>query len=66
MQPPQPTRLPQPGYKRLAVIAAIFAVLVLVACGGAGQKARDFEVVQYDGDTFRLSEETRGLSLIHI
>jgi len=64
MQPTQPTRLPQPGYKRLAVIAAIFAVLVLVACGGSGQKARDFEVVQYDGDTFRLSEETRGHAVV--
>ncbi len=43
----------------MTVIAvAVAAIVLLVACGGSGQSARDFEVVQYDGETFRLSQET--------
>ena len=38
--------------------AALIGILFLVACGGSGQAARDFEVTQFDGATFRLSEET--------
>ena len=42
-----------------AVIFLILAgVIVFVACGSSGQTARDFEVVQFDGNTFRMSEET--------
>ena len=49
---------------RLAVTLTIFTVFLLVACGGSGQKARDFEVVQFDGDTFRLFEETEGQAVV--
>ena len=43
----------------IAVIFLILAgVIVFVACGSSGQTARDFEVVQFDGNTFRMSEET--------
>ena len=43
----------------IAVIFLILAgVIVFVACGSSGQTARDFEVVQFDGNTFRLFEET--------
>ena len=44
---------------RMTVIAvALVAIVFLMACGGSGQTARDFEVVQFDGETFRLSQET--------
>ena len=43
----------------IAVIFLILAgVIVFVACGSSGQTARDFEVVQFDGNTYRMSEET--------
>ena len=43
----------------IAVIFLILAgVIVFVACGSSEQTARDFEVVQFDGNTFRMSEET--------
>ena len=42
----------------MAAVAVLFGVILLLACGGSGQSARDFEVVQYDGETFRLSQET--------
>ena len=43
----------------IAVIFFILAgVIVLVACGSSGRTARDFEVAQFDGNTFRMSEET--------
>jgi len=43
----------------MTVIAvALVAIVFLMACGGSGQTARDFEVVQFDGETFRLSQET--------
>lgn len=45
-------------FRHLAVLAALVGTVLLVACGGSGQAARDFEVVQFDGETFRLSEET--------
>ena len=42
----------------IAVIFFILAgVIVLVACGSSGRTARDFEVAQFDGNTFRMSEE---------
>jgi peroxiredoxin len=44
--------------KRFLVFATVLACLVLlVACGSSGERARDFEVVQFNGDTFRLSQE---------
>ena len=40
------------------VAVALAGIVFLMACGGSGQTARDFEVVQFDGATFRLSQET--------
>ena len=43
----------------IAVMLLVLAgVMVLVACGSSGWTARDFEAVQFDGNTFRLFEET--------
>ncbi len=44
--------------RHLLVAVALVGAVFLVACGAPGQTARDFEVVQFDGATFRLSEET--------
>ena len=45
---------------RMRVAAVVLAMIVLiVACGGSAQTARDFEVVQFTGERFRLSEETK-------
>ncbi len=41
----------------LIVVAALAGLVLLVACGGSGERARDFEVVQFNGETFRLSQE---------
>lgn len=49
---------------RLAAVLALVTLVLLVACGGSGQKARDFEVVQFNGDTFRLSEEIEGQAVV--
>ena len=50
---------------RTIAIAAAFAGIVLqAACGGSGQNARDFEVDLFDGETFRLSEETPGNAVV--
>jgi peroxiredoxin len=47
-----------PYLKRFLVFGAVLAGLVLlVACGSSGESARDFEVVEFNGDTFRLSQE---------
>jgi peroxiredoxin len=40
------------------------SIVLLVACGGSGQAARDFEVVQFGGETFRLSEETKDNAVV--
>ena len=42
----------------LVVVAALAGLILLVACGGSRERARDFEVVQFNGETFRLSQET--------
>ena len=39
------------------IVAALAGLILLVACGGSGERARDFEVVQFNGETFRLSQE---------
>ncbi len=44
--------------RHLPVAVALVGAVFLVACGGSGQTARDFEVAQFDGATFRLSAET--------
>ena len=41
----------------LVIVAALAGLILLVACGGSGERARDFEVVQFNGETFRLSQE---------
>ncbi|PKB59424.1 MAG: hypothetical protein BZY83_01865 [SAR202 cluster bacterium Casp-Chloro-G2] len=38
-------------------------ILFLLACG-SGERARDFEVTQFDGATFRLSEETKSQAVV--
>ena len=40
----------------LAAALALVGIVLMVACGGSGDTARDFEVVQFDGETFRLSQ----------
>ncbi len=42
--------------RNLAVALALAGIVLLMACGGSGETARDFEVVLFDGETFRLSE----------
>ena len=41
----------------LVIVAALAGLILLVACGASGERARDFEVVQFNGETFRLSQE---------
>jgi peroxiredoxin len=50
--------------RHLAVLAALLGIALLVACGGSAQTARDFEVVQFDGETFRLSEEAEDHAVV--
>ena len=52
----------KPGH--LAIVLAMAGIVLLMACGGSGETARDFEVVQYDGETFRLSEVTEGHAVV--
>jgi len=41
------------------IVASLLGIVLLTACGGGSeQAARDFEVVQFDGSIFRLSQET--------
>ena len=49
----------------IAVMLLVLAgVMVLVACGSSGRTARDFEAVQFDGNTFRLFEETNDNAVV--
>ena len=41
----------------LVIVAALAGLILLVACGSSGERTRDFEVVQFNGETFRLSQE---------
>ena len=50
--------------RRLIFLLAGVGIVLLMACGGSGQTARDFEVVQFDGATFRLSEETGSQAVV--
>ena len=50
--------------RRFFITVALVGVVLLVACGGSGQTARDFEVVQFDGVTFRLSQETADQAVV--
>ena len=49
---------------RLAILLAGVGIILLVACGGSGQTARDVEVVQFNGETFRLSQETESHAVV--
>ena len=44
------------GLKQLAIALTLVGIALMVACGGSGETARDFEVVQFNGETFRLSQ----------
>ena len=52
------------GLKRLAIALTLVGIVLIAACGSSGETARDFEVVQYDGETFRLSEVTKGHAVV--
>ncbi len=39
-------------------------IVFLMACGGTAERARDFEVVQFDGAVFRLSQETESQAVV--
>ena len=45
------------------ILAALVGILLLTACD-SGRAARDFEVVQFDGATFRLSQETKSQAVV--
>ena len=49
---------------KVTFICALVATVLAVSCGGAGQNAREFEVVQFNGDTFRLSEEGKNHAVV--
>jgi len=44
--------------RHLPISLAGAGIVFLMACAGTAQSARDFEVVQFDGATFRLSQES--------
>lgn len=48
----------------ILVVVALAEILLLAACGGSGQRAQDFEVVQFDGETFRLSQESESHAVV--
>lgn len=43
---------------------AVAGIVLLLACGSSGRTARDFEVIQFDGATFRLSQETENHAVV--
>ncbi|MAF38089.1 MAG: hypothetical protein CL696_04265 [Chloroflexi bacterium] len=61
---PIPGALSRFKRRHLAVAIALMGIMLLVACGGSREVARDFEVVEYDGDTFRLSEVSMGHAVV--
>ena len=52
------------SHRHLPIVAAVVGSILLIACGGSGRTARDFEVVQFDGTTFRLSQETQNHAVV--
>ncbi|PKB71645.1 MAG: hypothetical protein BZY87_04595 [SAR202 cluster bacterium Io17-Chloro-G6] len=56
--PPTSNSLIQLTLRYFLITVALAGIVFLMACGGSSQSARDFEVVQFDGATFRLSQET--------
>ena len=49
---------------RLAAALVLVGIVLMVACGGSGDTARDFEVVQFDGETFRLSQVSENYAVV--
>lgn len=49
---------------KVALTLAVLVIALLAACGGSRQSARDFEVVQFNGNTFRLSEEVKNQAVV--
>lgn len=69
MNLPTATRIPTelvPSILRrnIVITLALIGLVFLVACGSSGQAARDFEVVQFNGGTFRLSEEVKTRAVV--
>ena len=56
--PPDPSSPIRFTIRYFPIAVALAGIVFLVACGGSSRIARDFEVVQFDGATFRLSQET--------
>lgn len=54
----------RPVFRHCLIILTLASIIFLMACGGSGQTARDFEVVQFDGATFRLSQETANQAVV--
>lgn len=48
----------------LPILLAGVGIIFLMACGGTARSARDFEVVQFDGAVFRLSQETESQAVV--
>ena len=65
---PVPATLPSaanPFLRRhLLILLAGAGIVFLMACGGTARSARDFEVVQFDGAVFRLSQETESQAVV--
>jgi peroxiredoxin len=69
MNLPTATRMPTPHAPsalrcNIAITLALIGLVFLLACGSSGQAARDFEVVQFNGDTFRLSDEVKTQAVV--
>ena len=69
MNLPTATRMPTPHApsalrRNIAITLALIGLVFLLACGSSGQAARDFEVVQFNGDTFRLSDEVKTQAVV--
>ena len=54
----------RPNRRHAALVLVLSGIILLMACGGSGQKARDFEVVQFDSETFRLSEVVKSHAVV--
>lgn len=66
--PATPPSIANPSFRislrHLTILLAGAGIVFLVACGGAAQTARDFEVVQFDGAVFRLSQVTESHAVV--